>query len=75
MDRKKNSIKRWAEKKIRADNEKKRKKEKKIVKKSKKIICYKEECPKISFFLCSLILIPLPKNSPLPPKIFRNHLA
>jgi len=72
MDRKKKQHKKMGRKKIRADYEKKKKK---LLKKKKKIICYKEECPTISFFLCSLILIPLPKNSPLPPKIFRNHLA
>jgi len=69
---KKNSKKRWAEKKIARGNEKKKKK---VVKRKKNNLLKRERCPTFSFFLCPSILIPHPKNSSLSPKQFRNHLA
>jgi len=59
----KKSKKRWAEKKMRGHEKKKKKK----CKKEKKML-EKERCPTFSFFLCSFILILLPKNSLIIPK-------
>jgi len=70
MDRKKKQQKKKMGRKKNCARTRKKKKEK-IVKKMLK----EKYAPKLAFFLNSLILIPHPKNSLVPSKLFRNHLA